>query len=155
MPTGSAVPRLFLTVGDEGPDEQLPQGVLMRCGAVAEPERMAQYFRAADIYVHAARADTFPSVVLEAMACGTAVVATAVDGIVEQVVSLDSAAAGVAATGVLTPRDPSAMANAMARLLDDAELSTRLGAAGRERVLDRFDERPMVSSYLDLYRRLH
>jgi glycosyltransferase involved in cell wall biosynthesis len=42
-------------------------------------------------------------------------------------------------TGLLvTPNDPSALAIAIARLLDDPALRARLGAAGRERVINRF-----------------
>src|SRR5207302_2872341 len=43
------------------------------------------------IYLHAARADTFPNTVLEALACATPVVATAVGGIPEQVKGLEVA----------------------------------------------------------------
>jgi len=49
------------------------------------PTEMAAYYQAADIYVHPALADTFPNVVLEALACGLPVIATAVGGIPEQV----------------------------------------------------------------------
>jgi glycosyltransferase involved in cell wall biosynthesis len=51
----------------------------------ANQESVARYYQAADLYVHAAPADTFPNTVLEALACGTPVVATAIAGIPEQV----------------------------------------------------------------------
>lgn len=153
LPRPSAGPRIFLTVGEAGADEHLPSGLLMARAAVTEPEQMAQYFRAADLYVHAARADTFPSVVLEAMSCGTAVVATDIGGIGEQVVSLGAERTGLDATGMLTPRDPQALSKAVGRLFDDAELRGRLGAAGSRRVREHFDEPRMVAAYLDAYRR--
>jgi len=45
-----------------------------------DQRRVADYYRAADLYLHAARAETFPNTILEAMACGTPVIATAVGG---------------------------------------------------------------------------
>jgi glycosyltransferase involved in cell wall biosynthesis len=69
---------------------------------------------------------------IEAMACGVPLVATT-GGALPEVVGTD----GV--TGLLVaPDDPGALAAAIARLLDDADLRRTLGAAGRERVLGRF-----------------
>ena len=51
-------------------------------------ETVAPYYQAADVYLHAAKADNFPRAVLEALCCGTPVVATAVGGIPEQVKGL-------------------------------------------------------------------
>jgi glycosyltransferase involved in cell wall biosynthesis len=69
---------------------------------------------------------------IEAMACGVAVVATT-GGALPEVVGTDGE------TGLLVaPDDPSALADGIARLLDDPALRARLGAAGRERVMSRF-----------------
>jgi len=51
-----------------------------------DPKNVARFYQAADIYIHPARADTFLNIVLEALACGTPVVASAVGGIPKQVV---------------------------------------------------------------------
>ena len=70
---------LFVGLGDT----QEPTKVGPNCEAVFVPYQtdsalVAAYYQAADVYLHASRADTFPNVVLEALACGTPVVATAV-----------------------------------------------------------------------------
>ncbi|MGE0394116.1 MAG: glycosyltransferase, partial [Alphaproteobacteria bacterium] len=49
------------------------------------PARMRTAYRAADVYVHAARVDTFPTTVIEALACGLPVIATRAGGIPEQI----------------------------------------------------------------------
>jgi glycosyltransferase involved in cell wall biosynthesis len=86
-------------------------------------------------FVSASRSEAFPLAVLEAMAHGLPVVATAVGGVPEQIRD--------GATGLLVPpEDPSAMAQAILRLHDDLALRDRLGAAAAahvrsERTLER------------------
>ncbi|MBF0612771.1 MAG: glycosyltransferase family 4 protein [Magnetococcales bacterium] len=80
-----------------------------------------------------------PQAVMQAMACGLPVVSTPIGGIGEAVED------GV--TGLLTPpRQPVALAATLARLLDDAELTQRMGEAGRARALQRFGFDLMVSN---------
>jgi glycosyltransferase involved in cell wall biosynthesis len=88
-----------------------------------------------------------PGAVMEAMACGVAVVATDVSGTNELVV--------VGETGLLVPvADPAALARALARLLDDPELRSRLGAGGRRRMEERFSLEAMLDAKERLYREL-
>ena len=71
---------------------------------------------------------TGQSVLLEAMAMGKPVIVTRVNGTVDYIDDMQ--------TGVLVPpTDPSAMREAINRLARDPELRHRIGAAGRERVL--------------------
>jgi len=87
-----------------------------------------------------------PMTVLEAMAHARPVVATPVGGTAEVV------ADGV--TGLLVPpRDPDALAAALRRLLDDADLRRRMGEAGRRRVAEQFTADLMTKRFLDLYER--
>jgi type III pantothenate kinase len=82
--------------------------------------------RSADVVAHAPWYEPFGLVPLEAMACGRPVVATAVGGLT------DSIADGE--TGLLVPpRDPSALAGALNRILRDRGLRAQLGAAGAYR----------------------
>ena len=97
-----------------------------------------------DVFVLPSRIEGMPIVVLEAMAAGKPVVATAVGGTPELVVDGE--------TGILVPpRDPEALAEALGALLDDPERSRRLGEAGRARVLERFSEEAMTRRILEVY----
>ncbi|MBO9520113.1 MAG: glycosyltransferase family 4 protein [Nocardioidaceae bacterium] len=76
--------------------------------------------------------DGLPTAILESLALGTPVVATPVTGIPEAVIDEE--------TGLLVPEhDPVALADALARLLDDPGLRCRLAEAGRHRVEQAFD----------------
>jgi glycosyltransferase involved in cell wall biosynthesis len=76
--------------------------------------------------------DGLPTVLLEAMALGTPVVATDVTGIPELVRH--------ERTGLIAPQhDPAALAHQLTRLLDDSELAVRLASAGRSLIEAEFD----------------
>ena len=85
---------------------------------------------------------------VEAMACGVPLVATT-GGALPEVVGRDGEAALV-----VPPNDPSALAAAMGRVLSDADLRARLGAAGRARVLDRFTWQATAKGTAAEYERL-
>ena len=111
---------------------------------VSDPDAVARVYHAADIYVHAARADTFPTTVLEALACGLPVVATAVGGIPEQVKT-----SGPDATGVLVPpADPRALASAITSLLSDPVRRTSVGEAAANSARAEFDMQMTTAAYL-------
>ena len=85
---------------------------------------------------------------VEAMACAVPVVGTT-GGAVPEVIGRDGD------TGLLVPpADPSALAAALVRALDDAALRDRIGAAGRDRVLARFTWRRTAEGTVDQYRAL-
>ena len=82
--------------------------------------------------------------VVEAMACGRAVVATCVGGIPEVVQD------GV--TGLLVPAgDPVAMARAILHLLTDRPLRQRLGNAGLKNVQEKLSLDAVMSQTLQIY----
>ncbi len=109
------------------------------------PEEVAGWLRKADLYVHPSRADTFPSGVLEALACGTPVVASRVGGIPEQLTE---------ETGVLVePGDPAWLARAIESLLADPERRERMGRAAAADARARFSLGHQLDGYLRLYAR--
>jgi glycosyltransferase involved in cell wall biosynthesis len=100
-----------------------------------------------DVLVSPSLWEGMPNVVLEAMAAGKPVVATSVGGTPETVVDGE--------TGLLVPpRNHEALATAILRLLGNSELRTRMGHAGRERVLNHFSIQRMVTKTQHLYKEL-
>jgi glycosyltransferase involved in cell wall biosynthesis len=81
--------------------------------------------RALDVAVIASLWEATPLTGFEALAAGCALVATRVDGLAEVLEDERTAL-------LVPPADPRALAAAIARLLSDAELRARLGAAARK-----------------------
>lgn len=138
---------VFLALGEDAPEERIGRAEVHFIPYQNEPHDVARYYQAADVYLHAARADTFPTSILEALACGTPVVATAVGGIPEQVED--------ARTGFLVPAgDVEAMASRLIELLSDDGLRKSMGAEAAEIASRRFDLRLQADTYLDWYQEI-
>ena len=96
-----------------------------------------------DLYVLSSYAEGLPISIVEAMAAGKPVVSTRVAG------SEDAVSDGV--TGLLVPpADASALAEAIARLLDDADLRRRFGQAGQREAARRFDAGRLAVQLADI-----
>jgi glycosyltransferase involved in cell wall biosynthesis len=151
---------LFIALGKGGAALSVAGADVRFVGYQTEPAAMARYYQAADVYVHSVRADTFPSTILEALACGTPTVATAVGGIPEQIrpADVDAVYSNMLerlehATGVLVPAgDASAMAGAVVALLMNNGPRRLLGANAVRDVRQRFDLNQQIESYLAWYR---
>jgi glycosyltransferase involved in cell wall biosynthesis len=105
--------------------------------------RVEDWLRAADLFVFPTENEAFGLSLVEAMACGLPAVTTAVGGIA------DYADHGVNAW-VIEAGDCVAMIAAIERLLDDAELASRLGRAARETVKARYGGDVIGMQYEDL-----
>jgi glycosyltransferase involved in cell wall biosynthesis len=88
-----------------------------------------------------------PKILLEAAACGRAIVATDIPGC-REVVTHDR-------NGLLIPaRDPVALADAIETLVTDAARRRQLGAAGRRRAESEFSVDDVVAAHLCIYQAL-
>ena len=154
---------LFIALGESSPAEEIGHAQVRFIPYETDAGVVANYFQAADLYVHAAKADTFPNAILEALCCGTPVVATAVGGIPEQVKGWCNAEdlsqwnrfEREAATGILVqPGDSSAMAVAIERLLTDESLRRQLAENAAQDARQRFDLKRQTGEYLRWYEKL-
>ncbi|MGH8854035.1 MAG: glycosyltransferase, partial [Telluria sp.] len=103
-----------------------------------------EILRGFDIYAISSIAEGTPGSVLEAMASALPAVGTRVGGVPEVIAD--------GSTGCLVaPRDPAAMADALARYVQDPALASAHGAAGRARVLTHYSMPAMVAGYQALY----
>ncbi len=83
--------------------------------------------------------DGIPNVLIESMAMGVPVVVTDISAIPELVEN--------ESTGLLVPPgQPDKLAEAMLRLLTDGELRNRIIAAGKQRVVRKFDNRQLIGA---------
>ena len=127
---------------------------------LSKPDIITLYSHAA-VFVCPSVYEPFGIINLEAMACETAVIASAVGGIPEIVVPgetgvlvpLDSCG-----DGSFEPRDPDAFArahaNAINELMANPARRAAMGAAGRQRVLDHFSWQRIAEVTLEFYRAL-
>jgi glycosyltransferase involved in cell wall biosynthesis len=139
----------FLLVGDGALRREIEEqaarlGVGARAHLLGSRGDAAAIAAGFDVAVLASLSEGFPNAVMEAMAAGAPVVATAVGGTTELVID--------GATGFLAPpADADALARRILDALQNPERSAQMAANGRQRVLDKFSMRRMVESVERLY----
>lgn len=106
------------------------RGVALNLAGNVSDEALVTLYSRARLVAYAPVREPFGLVALEAMACGTPVVAVAEGGILETVLHEH--------TGLLTEREPTAFAEALMRLYENPVLAETYGRNGRECVLRRW-----------------
>jgi glycosyltransferase involved in cell wall biosynthesis len=97
-----------------------------------------------DIFVLPSLYEGLPNVVLEAMACGKPVIATAVDGSPEAITD------GV--SGILVPpKDSDALSKAILHLLENKKMRVEMGKKSRKKVTDYFSLEKQMQQFQILY----
>jgi glycosyltransferase involved in cell wall biosynthesis len=150
------LPNLRFLIAGAGPLEEALRAEIARrklethvtlLGHIADRSEMLRLYQGAAAYVHAAHYEGLPTVVLEAMACGRPVVATAVSGALDVVQDEHN--------GLLVPpRDPQRMAESIVRLLHNPDLGKRLGIAAQKTIQERYSWHVVSRSYLAQYEAL-
>ena len=100
-----------------------------------------------DVFVMSSVTEGLGTSLLDAMACSLPIVATRAGGIPEIV---EDEVNGL----LVPPRDHTALARSIVRMLKDAGLRQRMGEAGFARVRERFTVERMVQQTADVYRRV-
>ncbi|MCZ6775133.1 MAG: glycosyltransferase family 4 protein [Ignavibacteria bacterium] len=104
------------------------------------PEVMAAF----EIFAFPSHAESFGIVLIEAMGMERPVVSTNCDGVLDIVVDGE--------TGLYVhPRNPSELADALAKLINDESLRGKMGKAGRKRVEEFFDQKRQIEKIQALY----
>jgi colanic acid/amylovoran biosynthesis glycosyltransferase len=131
---------LHLTVVGDGPSRASLAAYITRekleshielVGACNQ-ERVIEFYKNADAFTLASFAEGVPVVLMEAMSMEIPCVTTWINGVPELIRNEQD--------GLLVPpADAGALAEAIARLIDDAGLRERLGRSGRKRVMEAYD----------------
>jgi glycosyltransferase involved in cell wall biosynthesis len=148
----AAVPEVRFVLVGQGPLEPQTrrlagelglEGTVVFAGFRTDAQRLAATF---DLFTLSSTYEGLPIALIEAMALGRPAVVTGVGGTPEVVTD---GAEGL----VVPPRDPSALADGLLRLLGDAELRAGMGARARARAFD-FDIRKAVRRMEQVYTEL-
>jgi glycosyltransferase involved in cell wall biosynthesis len=135
---------ILLYVGEKGNPATVGRAEIRLVETGTEPKTIAQYYQSADVFVHITKADTFPTAILEAQACGTPVIATVVGGISEQISDGD--------TGFLVPPDePEVIASRIESLITEPDLSARLSERSIESARHHSDVEKQADINLNWY----
>jgi len=148
-------PDVHLHVFGEGPlEDELRQQVLslglqsnVTFHGYVDQSIVREHLSRARAFVHPSRSESFSLVRLEAMSTGCPMVVTDISGAREMVRDGEE--------GFVVPiESPEPIADAVMTLLDDYELTKRLGRQARQRVEEKYDWRTIGQEYLDMYRTL-
>lgn len=139
----SSVPLHLAVIGGRESTERIGPVMVHHVGFQTHPD-LARFYRAADLFIHATKAETFGLVIAEAMACGVPALVTGV-GATPEVVGGDT-------TGFLIPpHDSEALATRLRQLIPRPDVLATIGAAGAQRARDQFSASRMVERHLTFY----
>jgi glycosyltransferase involved in cell wall biosynthesis len=135
----------LIVFGDDAPQNDFPARLPVRfVGHISDDERLAQLYAAADVTVVPSLQEAFGKTLIEAMACGTPVVAFRNGGPVDIVTHRE--------TGYLAePFDPVDLGRGIAWCLQNSDRAD-MGHKARVRVEETFDAQVVAQCYRKLYR---
>jgi glycosyltransferase involved in cell wall biosynthesis len=149
-------PQVQFWIAGKGPMEAALRAAIERAGLenrvrllgfVGDRAKLAKLYQEATIFAHPAHREGLPTVLLEAMACGTPVVSTAVSGALDVICSGEN--------GMLVPpQEPQAMAEALVALLESSSLRNRLGRHARRSIERHYSWDAISERYVTCYEQL-
>jgi hypothetical protein len=148
-------PDILLVICGAGPEETALQRLIREKGmehkvrmvGEVEPERMNKWMQASDIFVLASHTEGMPNVVMEAMACGLPVVATAVGGLPGAIGDCDGAV-------LVPPENIDELEKAIVKVINDNQLRTYMRIAARKRAEEQFGGKRNARLILDYLRKI-
>ena len=109
------------------------------------PDRIRDFYATSDLFVLPSFAEGVPVVLMEAMSMGLPVISTTVAGIPELIRNEQDGL-------LVAPSDPGLLANAIERLMEDADLRARLSMSARERIADQYNLQVNVARLAGIFR---
>lgn len=149
------IPSLKFLIAGSGPLERNIRRIIKKEGlsqkvillGKLDLKSLLKYYQNATVLVLPSYAESFPTVILEAMACGIPVVATAVGDVPKIVIN--------GKTGFLVPsRDPEALGQAILKILKDKILRKNLGENCRKLVEIKYSWNGLSDKIVDYYEQL-
>jgi len=148
-------PDILLLLCGAGPEETTLRRLIrekgiehtVRMASEIEPEQMNKWMQASDMFVLASHTEGMPNVVMEAMACGLPVVATAVGGLPGAVGDCDGA--------ILVPSENiDELEKAILKVISNSQLREHMRIAARKRAEAQFGGRRNARLILDYLRKI-
>lgn len=133
-----------------GTSENYSDGLITYIQGTSDKNIVAKYMALADVFVMPSRFENFPLVILEALACGTPVVAYDVGGVAEIIKNLPQCR-------LVPPKDRRELSLSVLEVINERlNMSVEtVSASLRDIALLKYSTEKMVSSYIDLYQKIH
>jgi glycosyltransferase involved in cell wall biosynthesis len=137
---------LILLIAGDGPDREALEkqaagmGGNVKIHFIGYRPALPDFYAGLDLYVHPARFEGMPNAVMEAMAAGCPIVATAVDGTNELIMDGEQG-------WLVAPEDPDALAGAIRDALADESEASKRGVAAKTRIVESFGQADKLTEW--------